>query len=592
MHQMLKSPNIVSKARLWVFYTFVVFVHFLIIARFFKIQILDNEKYSKRAQSNYVRALSLPAPRGLILDRNGEIIVDNYPTYVLYAIGAEIKNKNKNYSIISKSTGIDTSVLSKNFKNNFRSRFLPTRIAKDLTIEQLSKLEEQKNNLSGIIYKQFPERIYHPKVKATHALGYLKEVDKDMIDNLKIAKYTYGDLVGWAGIEKQYESSLRGNKGVSYYQVDAFGREAGAVEEYDDLISQPGNNIITTLDLDLQNLVEDLYKDKKGAVVVSKPKTGEVLVYVSSPDYNPDLFTGLVSNKDWQTVVSDPDRPLLNRVSNGLYPPGSIYKMIVAIELLEKKLIDKNWTSFCKGEYEFYDRAHKCWDKSGHGAVNVESAIAQSCDVFFYEAIQKVRLDDLEKRSMAFAHGIPTNIDLPSEMKGKVPNRKYMNKLHGRYGWSTGAMLNISIGQGEILVTPLQMAAYTNILATRGISKTLHLVKPESNSELTSISVSSKTWDIIHNSMKQVVYGNKGTGKLSDPKIPGVIVSGKTGTAENPHGETHAWYIGFANYDNIDMISVVVLVENGGGGGSVASPIAKEIFKKYNNKINYDIAVR
>ena len=167
-----------------------------------------------------------------------------------------------------------------------------------------------------------------------------------------------------------------------------------------------------------------------------------------------------------------------------------------------------------------------------------------------------------------------------------------MNKLHGRYGWSTGAMLNISIGQGEILVTPLQMAAYTNILATRGVSKTLHLVKPESNSELTSISVSSKTWDIIHNSMKQVVYGSKGTGKLSDPKIPGVIVSGKTGTAENPHGETHAWYIGFANYDNIDMISVVVLVENGGGGGSVASPIAKEIFKKYNNKINYDIAVR
>ena len=182
---MLKSPNTGSKTRLWIFYIFVILVHFLIIGRFFKIQIIDNEKYTKRAQSNYVRALTLPAPRGLILDRNGEIIVDNYPTYVLYAIEAEIKNKNNNYEIISRATGIDTSFLIKNFKNNFRSRFLPTRIAKDLSIEQLSKLEEDKNNLSGIIYEQFPERIYHDKVKATHALGYLKEVNQEMIDNLK-----------------------------------------------------------------------------------------------------------------------------------------------------------------------------------------------------------------------------------------------------------------------------------------------------------------------------------------------------------------------------------------------------------------------
>ena len=587
---MLKSPNTVLKTRLWVFYLFVIFVHFLIIARFFKIQILDNEKYSKRAKSNYVRALSLPAPRGLILDRNGEIIVDNYPTYVLFAIGAEIKDKSKNYEIISKSTGIDTSILIKNYKNNYRSRFIPTKIAKDLTIEQLSKLEEEKNNLSGIIYKQFPERIYHSEVKATHVLGYLKEVNQEMIDNFKIAKYSYGDLVGWAGIEKQYESSLRGEKGVSYYQVDAFGREAGKVEVYDDLLSEPGANLSTTLDLNMQLLVEEIYKDLKGSVIVSKPKTGEVLAYLSSPDYDPDLFTGLVSSKDWQNIVSDPDRPLLDRTTNGLYPPGSIYKMIVAIELLENKLVDEDWTATCTGEYEFYDRVHKCWDENGHGVVDVESAIAQSCDVYFYEAIQKVRLNNLEKRSMDFYHGIPTGIDLPSEMKGKVPNRKYMNKLYGRYGWSTGAMLNISIGQGEILVTPIQMAAYINILATKGVPNKLHIVETEINEDLKSISVNPKTWEIIHNSMREVVYGKKGTGKLSNPNIPGVVVSGKTGTAENPHGETHAWYIGFADYDSKDMISVVVLVENGGGGGSIASPIARKIFKKYNESINLNIA--
>ena len=178
---MLRSPNSTSQTRVWVVYFFVVFVHLIILGRFFKIQIVDNEKYSQRAKSNYFRALSLPAPRGLIKDRNGNIIVDNYPTYIVYGIGAEIKDKEKNFTIISQSTGVDTAILKKNYKNYFRSRFLPARIVKDLTIEQLSKLEENKNHLSGIIYKQFPERIYHSKIKATHVLGYLKEVDSKMI---------------------------------------------------------------------------------------------------------------------------------------------------------------------------------------------------------------------------------------------------------------------------------------------------------------------------------------------------------------------------------------------------------------------------
>ncbi|MED5247863.1 MAG: penicillin-binding protein 2, partial [Candidatus Neomarinimicrobiota bacterium] len=502
---MLRSPNVASKNRLWVFYIFVFSIHLLLIGRFFKIQIIDNEIYLKRAKSNYVRALSIPAPRGLILDRNGKIIVDNYPTYVVYAIGAEVKNKNQNYSIISKAIGIDTLSLINNYKNYFRSRFLPAKIAKDLTIEQLSKLEENKNNLSGIIYEQFPERIYHPTVKATHVLGYLKEIDKEMINKSQTNQYSFGDLAGWSGIEKKYENKLRGQKGVSYYQVDAYGREAGEVDGYDNILSQPGQDINTTLDIDIQLLVEQIYANKKGAAIVSIPNTGEILAYVSSPDYNPSLFTGMVSSKEWQEIVSDPDRPLLNRAANGMYPPGSIYKMVVAAELLEKNLVNKNWSVFCTGEYEFYDRVHKCWDKNGHGTVNIESAIAQSCDVYFYEAIQKVRLDELEKRSIDFLHGVPTNIDLPSEMKGRVPNRKYMNKLYGRYGWSTGAMLNIAIGQGEILVTPIQMMAYTNLLATKGNTKNLHLVTPNLLSINNNVSISDETWNIIHDSMRKVV---------------------------------------------------------------------------------------
>ena len=230
-----------------------------------------------------------------------------------------------------------------------------------------------------------------------------------MIKNMEKGNYAFGDLVGWAGVEKQYEQVLRGQKGVSYYQVDVFGREAGKVETYEDVVSQPGLDLTTTLDINVQLLVENMFKDKKGAVIVSKPKTGEILSYMSSPDYSPDLFTGMVSSNEWQSIVSDPDRPLLNRVANGMYPPGSIYKMVVAIELLEKKHIDEDWNVSCKGEYEFYDRIHKCWDQNGHGKVDVKSAISQSCDVFFYEAIQQVRLNDIEKRSQQFLHGIPTN---------------------------------------------------------------------------------------------------------------------------------------------------------------------------------------
>ena len=407
-----------------------------------------------------------------------------------------------------------------------------------------------------------------------------------MIKNMEKGNYAFGDLVGWAGVEKQYEHVLRGQKGVSYYQVDVFGREAGKVDTYEDVLSQPGLDLTTTLDINIQLLVENMFKDKKGAVIVSKPKTGEILSYMSSPDYSPDLFTGMVSSNEWQSIVSDPDRPLLNRVANGMYPPGSIYKMVVAIELLEKKHIDEDWNVFCKGEYEFYDRVHKCWDQNGHGKVDVKSAISQSCDVFFYEAIQRVRLNDLEKRSKQFLHGIPTNIDLPSEMKGRVPTRNFMNKLYGRYGWSLGAMLNISIGQGEILVTPIQMMAYTNLLATMGSTKNLHIVSKNNLNDIVVSSISKKTWNIIHDSMFMVANDSKGTGKLSNPNISGVKVYGKTGTAENPHGETHAWYIGFAKDENDEMISVVVLVENGGGGGSVASPIAGKIFKKYFNDIN------
>lgn len=577
---MLRSPNSVSKEKFWLLIGLTIFLHSLLLYRFFQLQILDYDLYKQRANSNRIRATSIPAPRGLIRDRNGKIIVDNYPTYVLFGIPGEIVNKSRNFSVISKATGIDTLYLSINYKNNYRSKFLPAKLAKDLTISQLSRLEENKNDLTGIIYKQYPERIFNPKIRASHVLGYLKETNQEFPSTISNkSDYQFGDLIGWSGLERHYESILRGRKGVSYFQVDAYGREVGSIDGQLNILPTPGNDIITTLDLEIQELLESKLKDKKGAGIVSNPKTGEVLAYVSSPDYPPDLFTGLISTKDWEFVITDIDKPLLDRVANGTYPPGSIYKMIVAIELLERKLVNEEWEVFCPGYYEFYDRTFKCWNEIGHGKVNLKKAITESCDVFFYQAIQKVEIDNLSERSKIFYHGEQTNIDLPSEMKGRVPNYKYMNKKHGKWGWSKGAMLNLSIGQGELLVTPLQIALYTNILATRSETFPLHLVKNEYK-KINRIKIRNSTWELIEKSMRNVVSGSKGTGRRADPKIKGLIISGKTGTAQNPHGEPHAWFIGYGTKSN-DSISIVIMLENGGHGGEVAAPIARSIFSKY-----------
>ena len=583
---MLKSSNSISKFQYWFTVFIILFFHIVLIYRFFQLQILNHDLYAKQADNNRIRAISLPSPRGLILDRNGAIIVDNYPTYIIYSIDVEIISKEKNYNIINKTTGIDISILEKNYNNNFRNKFLPVRLAKDLTILQLSRLEEKKHDLSGIIYKQFPERIFNDKIRASHVLGYLKEFDSGMLINSN-NDYQLGDLVGWSGIEKQYESTLKGNKGISYYQVDAFGRETEKIELNNSILPVPGKNIITTLDISLQSFVEREFKGKKGVIIVSNPKTGEILSLLSSPDYKPDLFTGLILNDDWKEVVNDPDKPLLNRASNGLYPPGSIFKMIVVLELLEKKIVSPDWSVFCTGQYEYFDRVHRCWDENGHGKIDMEQAIAQSCDIYFYEAIQKVKLDELYLRAQQFGYGKRSNLDLPGEMIGRMPNRNFMNKLYGKWGWSKGALLNIAIGQGEILSTPIQMSNYVNLIATNGDTYPAHLVKSNIN-KLYQPEADLENWKIIQNAMREVVVGPKGTGKLSDPKIPGLIIYGKTGTAENPHGDPHAWYITYGE-KNGEMISIVVLIENGGSGGINATPISKNIYNFYfnSNKSNF-----
>jgi len=575
----LKAANLIPQRRFVVVSGVVVMLMFSLVIRFFYLQVYFHDTYKKKAEVNRIRAIPLNAPRGLILDRNGEIIVDNYPTYVLTAIPGEIINKEKNFQIVSYCTGIDTSLLKTNYKKYYRGRFLPARLAKDLTFDQLSRIEEHKQELTGINYQQFPERYFPGKINASHLLGYVKEVDQAIIKEIsEKEKYIYGDLVGWRGLEKVYENRLRGIKGVHFVEVDAYGREIGQSSDYEKENPVPGTDLQTTLLIPLQAMIEKILDGKRAVVLVSLPETGEMLAMVSKPDYSPDLFTGETTVDEWQEIISNPNKPLLNRMTHGLYPPGSTLKMITAMALMEKDKINYSEKINCNGVYELGDRQFHCWKEEGHGEMDLEQAIAQSCNVYFYHIVQRLSIDEWANACNEFGFGQRTEIDLASEAKGVVPNSRFMNKQYGRWGWSKGHLLNLSLGQGELVVTPIQMMKFINSLAMSGTTPALHVVKEKTHTIHTVHRYSKQTWDRMKKYMRNVVSSSHGTGNRANPGIPGLNIAGKTGTAQNPHGEPHAWFIGYGE-KNKKRVSVVVLVENGGHGGVTAAPIAGRIFE-------------
>ena len=575
---MLKADNIASIRQYYLAVLVTICLISILVIRFFQLQVLDYDQYSKKANTNRIRKVTTSAPRGLILDRNGVILVDNLPTYILNAVPGELNHKEETFELISRIVNYNPNALSKSYSRYYRGRFIPTRLAKDLTFEQISRLEENRLDLQGVYYQQFPERYFPSIVNAAHILGYVKEVDKGIRQSLiDPNQYELGDIIGWSGLEKSYEAYLKGVHGIQFYQVDAFGREAGYVEDFPPRDPEPGNNIITTIDIDIQYSLEKIMEDKRGVILVGIPETGEILGAVSKPDFNPDLFTGRIMEKDWNNLINDKNKPLVNRFTQGLYPPGSIVKMITGAVLMDHQDFDPHMEQVCDGAYQYGDRVFGCWNTQGHGKVDLTSAIAQSCDIYFYRTIQYYDIDKLAKYFYNFGFGSIAGLDIEGEAKGTIPTKEYMDKRYGRFGWSTGALLNFSIGQGEILVTPIQVLNYTNILATRGNTFKPHLVRSDVLIENKDSLIPDEDWDRIIFDMGQVVSHQNGTGKNADPLINGVDVYGKTGTAENPHGEDHAWFIGWMSFlDN--NYSIVVLLENAGSGGAVAAPIAKTVF--------------
>lgn len=548
---------------------------------FFRVQISSPDKYVQIAMDNSVMQSTLYPTRGIIYDTFGKILVDNRPSFVLSIIPRQFPKSKMNE--LSELIEEDEADIYKKIRG--RNSFRPVIIKRDLDYETLAILEEMKLEFPGLTIEPESKRFYPENVFSPHIFGYVGEVTKS--EAKKYSGIEPGELIGKSGLERFYDINLRGVKGVHFVSVDAEGRELGIVSEDRNIIPVPGMDLVLTLDYELQQFAESLMVDKQGAIVALDTRSGGVKAFVSKPDYDPRLLSGKINPKIWSELLSDTTQPLFSRIIQGAYPPGSTYKVVAAIAALEEEIISPKWSAFCPGYFKLGRKTIYCWNEKGHGKLDLLQAIKNSCNVYFYQLGLKIGLNVWSKYSKLLYFGEKTGIDLPNENEGLVPTLDYFNQKFGERGWTKGVLANLAIGQGELLTTPLQMAQLAMIMATRGVIHSPHLtdylVDNQSDETISfpvktkyTQGVSKETYDIVREGMRQVVAG--GTGWRAG--VYGIDVAGKTGTAQNPHGEDHAWFIGFAPYEN-PVIAIAVLVENGGGGGSVAAPIANLVLEKY-----------
>ncbi|MFH1213838.1 MAG: penicillin-binding protein 2 [Candidatus Neomarinimicrobiota bacterium] len=591
------SHNSVTNLRKNFIVIFQIVAFSILIGRLYYLQIIKGPSYKGIAEANRIRVVPIEAPRGIIYDRKGQIIADNESQYNIDVIPYELRQTPQADSILSGILGLSTNQISTRIKNNWRGQFIPIKIAEDVDFQMISMLEEHRLDLPGVIYSLEPVRAFPNNVHLSQALGYVREIAPRDLLRSENQGYKQGDLIGWKGVERQYENILKGSRGFNFIQVDAFGREVGRLEDRSNVPPVPGSDMYLTIDLDLQMFVESLVEGLKGAVVVMDASDGEILSIVSKPDYAPGVFAGVVSNSIWNELLKDPDLPMFNRATQGTYPPGSTFKIIAILTALETRSVDPEWSIYCHGQYRLGRRIFKCWDAKGHGRMNMHDAVVHSCNVYFYNLIRRLDLEDWANMGKVFKFGSETGSDLYGEASGVMPDVNYLNRKYGEHGWTDGNKLNLVIGQGDMLVTPIQMARFSAALGTRG-----KLVQPHvglkyidrKTGRMNTFTIKSdsirsilpSTWEFIETAMNDVITG--GTGRAAN--VRNVPVFGKTGTAQNPHGEAHAWFIGYMKEPN-QTIAIAVLIEHGKSGGGIAAQIAGKILNFIHQQTAGQLAV-
>jgi penicillin-binding protein 2 len=592
------APELRARTRL--LYIILVVVFLGLVGRLLDLQVIQGDRYTFLSENNRIRLKRIAGTRGMILDRQGRLLVDSRPSFDLLFIPEDASDPESTIRLLAHYVRRDEKeLLAILEENQKRPAFEEVVLGKDVDWETVVAVETHQLHLPGVTLRVRPRRNYQDGPMAAHVLGYLGEIGPKQLKLLKDHGYVTGDEIGQYGLERRWEEVLRGQSGGQQVEVDALGRRMRVLHEVTDV---PGYTVHLTLDRELQETAFQALQGKEGSIVALDVATGAILAMASTPAFDPNVFARGIKAEEWRALTKDRLRPLNNRATQGQYPPGSTFKIIMAIAGLEEGVLQPEARISDPGFFNFGNRAFRDWKKGGHGSVDLHKALVESCDVYFYQLGPRLGVDRIAKWSRAFGLGEKTGVALDDERGGLVPDTEWKRKRY-RQPWYPGETISIAIGQGYLTATPLQLANMMAAVANGGTLYLPHIVsKVESVDGVTireygpevirTIAMKSSTLERVHQALADVVASGSGTGGTARSKM--VAIAGKTGTAQviemkgaylkseqlTYFHRDHAWFVSYAPIQN-PRIAVAVLVEHGGHGSSAAAPLAKQVVEKY-----------
>jgi len=580
----------------------IILVFAVLALRLWFLQIVNGTAYRARSENNRIRLRNIPPYRGMILDRNGEILVDNRPSYNLYVIPEEVRDRERLLENLGRFAGLDQKAAGEILdKAPMTYSFRPVCLKRDMSRDELAMVESRRFNLPGVMIKVESRRHYIWGSLASHLIGSLGQISEKQLKDRRYRRNKPGDLIGISGVEYKWQAFLNGTPGGEQVEVDAVGRKIREIARNDPV---QGKTVCLTIDRTLQAVAEKALAGKKGAIVALAPMNGELLALASSPSFDPNLFANGIDRSAWDKIVSSRDCPLQNRALCGQYPPGSVFKIVVALAGLEEGVIDPEEEIACNGVYTLGNQRYRCWKKHGHGKIKLHRALVESCDVYFYEIGKRLGVDKIARYAKRSGLGKMTGLDIGKEMKGLIPTRDWKLKRRG-VPWQEGETISVAIGQSFVLTTPIQMAVLISTVfnggdiyrpqaiswAGRSEKEKKYSFRPE---VVRSVDIKAEYMELVKKALVGVVNEPHGTGSMA--RLKNITVAGKTGTAQVvalkkgacPDREAepptrfrdHAWFVAVAPAEN-PRIALSIIIEHGGHGGSAAAPIAGEMIKAY-----------
>lgn len=587
-------------SRLWIAAFVMLFFIGILVARLWQLQLIRSESFAELSRSNRMRLIRLPPSRGRILDAEGRVLAENRPSFTFSVIPAELVSPGEVIRTCAPILGLPPERMRSLIeRSNSVPRFMTFPVKRNVTIEELSLIKSRAGQLRGVVLETKPYRLYPLGETLCHVIGTLGEINTTELAKGPKLGYHVGDMIGKTGIEKEYEAYLKGEEGWEQIEIDARGRQLADISRKP---PQAGSDIVLTVDASLQQYVEEIFIHRAGSVIAIDPDTGRILAMVSRPGFDLNLFSPSITTRQWKKLISDPLHPLENRSIRGLYPPGSTFKIVTASAVMGEKIPKPGRKFLCTGSLEVSGQAFRCWNRYGHGKVDLHRAIVESCDIYFYEAGMRLGADRIAHWASLFGLGTPTGLGLPQELPGLIPTSAWKRRTYGDF-LKDGETMAIAIGQGYVVSTPIQLAVMTAAVANGG-----KLLRPTIVRRIRApdgkviydhapmvrweIPLPPEKFEELNSALLGVVRDGRGTGKKC--RVPGLNIKAKSGTSQvislkqkgeeevqiPYHERTHALFVAFVD-DRPKKIAVVVVVEHGGGGGASAAPIARKVIARY-----------